>query len=448
MFTVWGRRQRFCDGLSRRSFLKVGALGAGLTLADLLRLRAASGSASSKKSIVMIYLRGGPPHLDMYDLKPNAPVGIRGEFKPIHSNVPGMEVCELLPRHARIMDKVSVIRSITGMVNEHEDAHVMTGYPVGLNRNQIRPSFGAVVSKLRSAAQPTVPQFVSLRGAPSDVFESSRIGLFPSYLGPTHLPFVPHGQTVRRLQLPPGVTPQRLENRKELLKQVDTLRRDLDNDDALRAVDEHTARSFDLIASGGMRRALDLSAEPLTVRERYQGFEQLLTARRLVEAGVGCVTLSLNDNAWDYHIGNFRMLRQALPAYDAAIATFVQDLYDRGMDRNVVTVVWGEFGRSPVINGNQGGRDHWTGVMSALVVGGGLKMGQIVGSTDARAERPKDRPYTIQNVLSTLYHVLGISPALAFPDRTGRPMHLLDDRDQIEELLQEPLAPKGFQPHG
>jgi hypothetical protein len=436
MLTLWGSRYRCCDAISRRNFLQIGALGAGLTLADMLRLRATAGTTSRpNKAAVMIFLRGGPSHIDTYDLKPDAPVGIRGEFKPIATRVPGIEVCELLPRHAAIMDKLAVVRSITGMVNEHEDSHVMTGYTVPENKGVGRPSFGAVVSKLRSEGHPGVPQFVSLRGEPSDIFESSRVGLFPGYLGLAHGPFVPHGQIMRDLRLAPGVSAQRLGDRKALLSSLDTLRRDLDAHGVLNALDSHTARAFEMIASSSVRNALDLGKEPLATRERYRGFEQLLTARRLVEAGVGCVTVSIGSNGWDHHIANFKLLRQGLPEYDAAIATFIQDLHDRGLDRDVVTIAWGEFGRAPVINGNQGGRDHWTGAMSALIAGGGLRMGQVVGSTDSRADRPKDRPYRIQNILSTLYRVLEIDPALTFPDRTGRPVALLDDREPVVELL-------------
>jgi hypothetical protein len=428
MLTLWGARQSYCDGLSRRSFLRIGAFGAGLTLADVLRLRAADPTTPSAgnvatKSAIMIYLGGGPSHLDMYDLKPDAPAEFRGEFKPIATNVPGVSICEHMPLQAKMWDKFAVIRSVTS-VDEHSDCLVMTGYPERDNRNAGHPSFGAVVSKLR-AGTGDVPPFVSLRGLST--------GCEPGYLGVAHRAFTPDGPGLQNLKLPSGVSSERLEDRKELLKAFDTLRRDLDASGAMSGMDAFTARAFDMVASGHVRAALDLNKVDAKTRERYKGVEQFLTARRLVEAGAGCVTLSIGG--WDTHSNNFTTLKRQLPQVDRGLSNLVQDLVDRGMDQDVVTVMWGEFGRTPKINNSQGGRDHWSPAMSALIAGGGLKMGQAIGATSARGEYPKDRRYTVPQVLATLYAAIGIDPALTFPNGNGRPMYILDDREPVKELL-------------
>ncbi len=423
MLTLWGKRQRFCDGISRRNFLKIGTFGAGLTLAEMLRLRAQAGTGSSSKAAIMIYLGGGPSHQDMYDLKPDAPAEFRGEFNPIATNVPGVQICELFPRQARMWDKLACIRSIVA-AGEHSDSQVMTGYPEAVNRTAHHPSFGAVVSKLRGSAN-DIPPYVSLRGM-------SRYGTDPGYLGVAHRPFTPNGPGFQDLLLPRGVDAARVDDRKDLLTTFDDIRRDIDASGTMQGLDSFTARAFDMVASGAVRRALDLSKEEPRSRDRYKGIEQFLQARRLIEAGVGCVTLSIHG--WDTHGQNFKILRRNLPDVDRGVANLIQDLHDRGMDQDVVTVMWGEFGRTPKINGNAG-RDHWPAVMSALVAGGGLRMGQAIGTTTARAERPKDRPITVQQVLATLYHAMGIDPAQTFPSGSGRPMYLLDDREPIRELI-------------
>jgi hypothetical protein len=424
MLTLWGKRQQFCDGISRRNFLKIGAFGAGLTLAEMLRLRAQAGSGSSSKAAIMIYLPGGPPHLDMYDLKPDAPKEFRGEFKPIATNVPGVQICELFPRQAQMWDKLACIRSIIS-ADEHSDSLVMTGYRESVNRTAHHPSFGAVMSKLRGSAD-DIPPYVSLRGM-------SRFGTDPGYLGVAHRPFTPDGPGFQDLRLPGGVDAARVDDRKSLLSTFDDIRRDIDATGTMKGLDSFTTRAFDMVASGAVRKALDLNKEEPRSRDRYKGIEQFLKARRLIEAGVGCVTLSIHG--WDTHAGNFKAMRRNLPDVDRGIANLIQDLHDRGMDQDVVTVMWGEFGRTPKINGNDGGRDHWAPVMSALVAGGGLRMGQAIGTTNARAEYPKDRRVTVPQVLSTLYHAMGIDPSQTFSNGSGRPMYLLDDREPVRELI-------------
>lgn len=239
---------------------------------------------------------------------------------------------------------------------------------------------------------------------------------------------------MQNLRLPKGITSDRLEDRKSLLASFDNIRRDLDAGGTMKGMDAFTMRAYDMIASDAVHKALDLTREDPDTRERYKGAEQFLTARRLVEAGVACVTLS-TTNGWDTHIGNFKAMRGMLPPVDRGIANLIQDLHDRGMDKDVVTVMWGEFGRTPKVNDKDGGRDHWPAVMSALIAGGGLKMGQAIGASSARGEYPKDRRYKPSNVLATIYQTLGIDPAMTFPNSSGRPMYILDDRDPVRELI-------------
>jgi hypothetical protein len=424
MLTLWGARERFCDGVTRRNFLKIGAFGAGLSLAELLRLRALGGEATSTKpkSAIMIYLPGGPSHMDMYDLKPDAPKEFRGEFNPIDTNVPGVQICEHFPLQAQMWDKLACIRSIVS-IDEHSDSLVMTGYGQGMNRNVGHPSFGAVVSKLRGSAG-SVPPFVSLRGMAT--------GTEPGYLGVAHRPFTPSGPGLQNLKPANGVDDLRINERKALLDGFDDVRRDIDASGTMAGLDSFTTRAFDMVASGTVRKALDLTKEDAKVRERYKGVEQFLTTRRLIEAGVGCVTLAIGG--WDTHGQNFQQLKKQLPQVDRGVANLIQDLHERGLDQDVVTVMWGEFGRTPKINMNAG-RDHWSPVMSALIAGGGLKMGQAVGVSTARGERPKDRPYSVQRVLATIYKAIGIDPAMTFKNGNGRPMYVLDDRDPVAELV-------------
>jgi hypothetical protein len=425
MLTIWGTTQKFCDGLSRRSFLKIGAFGAGLTLADMLRLRALGGETTTTrpKSAIMIYLPGGPSHMDMYDLKPEAPKEFRGEFNPIDTNVSGIQICEHMPLQAKMFDKLAIVRSVVS-VGEHSDSLVMTGYSEQVNRVAGHPSFGAVVSKLRSDANSSVPPFVSLRGM-------SR-GSEPGFLGVAHRPFSPNGPGLQNLKPATGVDEGRMEQRKDLLEAFDDVRRDIDATGTMSGLDTFTARAFDMVASGTVRKALDLKNEDAPTRERYKGVEQFLTARRLVEAGVGCVTLSIGG--WDTHGQNFQTLKRQLPQVDRGVANLIQDLHDRGLQNDVVTIMWGEFGRTPKIN-NNAGRDHWPQVMSALIAGGGLKMGQAVGASTARGETPKDRPYNASRVLATVYQAVGIDPAKTFTNGSGRPVHILEDREPVSELL-------------
>ena len=425
MLTIWGPKRRFCDGINRRDFLRIGALGGTLTLAEMLRGQALGAKAAKRaKAAIMIYLPGGPTHMDTYDLKPNAPAEYRGEFKPIPTNVPGIDICELMPKQAAMMDKFSIIRSVAGIREEHSDAQVMSGWSEQENRNVGRPSLGAVVSKFRSDGNPDIPQFVSLRGLTP--------GLEPGYLGVANRAFVPSGPGLNNLRLPGTVGLDRLEDRKTLLAGFDKMRRDVDASGSMTGLDAFTSRAFEIVTSGTIRSALDLSKEDPRVRDRYGKSTQFLTARRLVEAGVGCVTLAIGG--WDTHTDNFRTLRKQLPEVDSAVTALVEDLHRLGMEQDVTVVMWGEFGRTPRVNGGAG-RDHWPSVMSCLLAGGGMKMGQVIGSSSARGEYPKERPCRVQNIIATLYHVLGIDPAMQFTSGGGRPISVLDEREPIAELV-------------
>lgn len=428
MFTFLGAKQKFCDGLSRRNFLQIGAFGAGLTLADMLRLRANAApgttpAATANKSAIMIYLPGGPSHMDMYDLKPNAPVEYRGEFRPIDTNVAGVQICEHFPMQARMWDKLACIRSIVS-VDEHNDSLVMTGHSQRENMIMNYPSFGSMISRLRGGQSASVPPFMSLRGM-------SR-GTEPGYLGISHRPFSTNGEGMQNLRPNVQVSNTRLEQRRNLMESFDGIRRELDTNGSISGLDTFNSRAFDMIASGGVRNALDLNRENASVRDRYKGVEQFLTALRLVEAGVGCVTLSIGG--WDTHGQNFQSLRRQLPQVDKGVANLISDLHARGLAQNVTTVMWGEFGRTPRIN-NNAGRDHWSPVMSCMIAGGGLKMGQAIGSSTERGERPRDRRCTPSQILSTIYRAMGIDTAQYVQDTSGRPRHILNDREPIRELL-------------
>jgi hypothetical protein len=324
-----------------------------------------------------------------------------------------------------MFDKLAVVRSLTS-VDEHSDSLVMTGYSENINRTASHPSLGSVVSKLRGGAdsKAAVPPFVSLRGMTR--------GTEPGFLGVAHRPFTPGGQAQSNLKLASGVDAGRLDDRKSLLDGFDDVRRDIDASGTMSGLDSFTSRALEMVTSGTVRNALNLDKEDAKVRERYKGVEQFLTARRLIEAGVGCVTLSIGG--WDTHGKNFEQLKKQLPLVDRGVANLISDLHELGMADDVVTVMWGEFGRTPKINMNAG-RDHWSPAMSAMIAGGGLKMGQAVGATTAKGERPKDRPYTASQVLSTVYRALGIDPSQTFFNGAGRPVYILDDRDPVAELI-------------
>jgi hypothetical protein len=457
MLTIWGKSHRFCDGIRRREFLKIGALGGALTLADLFRLKATNAATVRNKSVIMVYLLGGPSQLDTYDPKPDAPAEYRGEFRPIKTRLPGVEICELFPRQAQLMDRMALIRSLAATApNGHSDAEVMTGFSEVESPRGPHPCMGSVISHLRSQSDTSVPHYVAMRKMSFPTATPLPTMLFylqSGSLGAAHRPLALTGSVdnlgtnpaVADLQLSEGVDGDRMADRRKLLTRFDALRRDLDASGTMSGLDDFQGRAFDLLTSSALRTALDISKEPLQLRERYgssnsyahaQG-TQLLLARRLVEAGVGFVEVALGY--WDTHgpanvLGFPRMRESLCPTLDHGLSALIEDLHQRGLEKDVVVIVWGEFGRSPRIN-KDAGRDHWLPAMSALVAGGGLKMGQVIGSTDARGEYPKDRPYKISNVLSTVYQTLGIDPGLTIASNSGRPIYLLDEREPVTELL-------------
>jgi hypothetical protein len=449
MLTILGRQRRFCDGVNRRNFLRIGGLAlGGLSLPQILKAEAAQPQAPgvSHKAIIMIYLSGGPSHQDMYDLKMEAPKEIRGEFKPIATSVPGIEICEHLPLLAKMMDKFTIIRSLHGCPDQHASDLCMSGFPIGPGSRQSgHPSLGSAVSRLQGPVDRAVPPFVGLtiktRHAPY-----SNPGV-PGFLGHAHAPFQPDGDGMANMRLN-GISLDRLNDRQGLLGAVDRFRRAADSDAVYDGVDAYTSRAFDVLTSSKLVDAMDLEQENPQTRDRYgrgsadpafgedagpHWMDQFLMARRLVEAGVRCVTLSFGS--WDRHGANFSRLPVQLAKLDQGVTALVQDLHDRGLQDDVSVVVWGEFGRTPRIN-KGAGRDHWPHVSCGLLAGGGMRTGQVIGSTNRLGEVPKDRPVHYQNVFATLYRQLGIDVATTtIPDRAGRPQYLLDIREPVDELI-------------
>jgi hypothetical protein len=445
MLTIYGKPSRFCDGISRRNFLKIGALGlGGLTLPQILRAEAQSGIRLSHKAIIMIFLPGGPSHQDMFDLKMDAPSEIRGEFKPISTNIPGIQICEHLPMMARMMDKMTIIRSIVGAADDHDAFQCMTGHLV---RNQPPggwPALGSVVSKLQGAVNKSVPPFVGLSPKMGEM-RWADAGK-PGFLGVGCGPFRPNGAGQGDLVLN-GVTLDRLSDRKSLLTGFDQFRRGVDTAGMMEGLDAFNEQAFGLLTSSKLLEALDLGNEDPKVRARYgkgdpknrddggpKLMEQFLIARRLVEAGSRCVTLAFSR--WDHHGKNFDALRQDLPMLDQGVTALVEDLHNRGLEKDVSVIVWGEFGRTPVIN-KDGGRDHWPRVSCALLAGGGMKMGQVIGATDRLGGEASERPVHFSEVFATLYHNLGIDVnKVTLNDFAGRPQFVVENGSQpMRELV-------------
>ncbi|HLJ10134.1 MAG TPA: DUF1501 domain-containing protein [Planctomycetaceae bacterium] len=434
MFTVCGSRARYCDGISRRNFLQIGAVGlGGLTLADLLRADEAQkqNASYSKKSIINIYLAGGPSHMDTFDLKPEAPKEFRGEFKPIDTQVSGIQICEHLPKLASMMGKLAIIRSLTGLHEEHSPHQTETGWSdQSLRTSGGRPSLGAVVAKLQGANNGAAPTFVDLTG-------HTRHGFLGSVFGA----FRPDGEGRANLSLAGSVTVGRLDDRQHLLTGLDRLKRNADASGSMKAMDSFAQRAVSVITSGEIAKALDLSQEDPRLRSRYLGGgkashhdnDRFLIARRLIGAGVRCVSLAWGG--WDTHGNNFGHLKMQLPPMDQGVGTLIEDLDAHGLLNDTIVIVWGEFGRTPRVNAGAG-RDHWPRAMSVLVSGGGLQMGQVIGQTNRLGEQPHDRPVHLQEIFSTLYQHMGIDPRYTtLVDYNGRPQYLVDHNTTVRELL-------------
>jgi hypothetical protein len=414
--------------------------------ADLLRARAEE-SPARPKSVIMVLLIGGPAHIDMYDMKPDAPEEIRGEFKPIKTRVPGIEICEHMPRQAEIADKLTIVRNMKFTGDNHSGEQLTTGWRADNRARLERPSHGAIVSFLREKdlGPAQIPSYVLLSPPMKDgpVFRDE---FGPLYCGPAHRPFTPTGPAFEDLGLLADVGHERIAQRKDLLVAFDTIRRDLDARGELGGMDRMTARAFEMLTSAKTRTALDIDLEPVRVREKYgirgpnaARAARWLQARRLVEAGVPVVNFrSAGQEDWDTHTGNFTSLKQSLlPTLDQGLAALVSDLHDRGLDKDVAVVVWGEMGRTPKVSKGKpgGGRDHWHDSSFAVLAGGGWPTGQVIGKTDAWGSASVGTPYTPQNVLATLYKHLGIDPATTLTDFSGRPQMLLDDCSPIKEVL-------------
>lgn len=455
MLKIFSRADRtspFCDGVSRRNFLKIGGLGmGGLSLPQLLAAESRAGMGSSQKSVIMIYLVGGPPHQDMFDLKTNAPAEIAGPMRPIGTNVPGIEICELFPQMAKRMDKFAIIRSLVGAQADHDAFQCYTG-----RTPQNKPAgsghwapFGSVVGKLQGPVHRATPPFVSL------CYECTH-GPYnepgPGMLGVAHSSFRPVGPTRADMKLN-GVTLDRLQDRKGLLTSLDGFRREADATGMMEGLDAFSQQALGMLTSSRLGDALDLSKEDPRLVERYGMGDEVkriddngaprvpqsfLVARRLVEAGARVVTV--NYSKWDWHGGQgneiFRREKEDFPVFDNAICALIDDLHDRGLDKDTSVLVWGEFGRTPTIN-PQVGRDHWPRVAMALLAGGGMQTGQVIGATDRLGGEAVDRPVTFAEVFATLYHNLGIDPtAIMVPDLQGRPYPLVDDNAKpIRELI-------------
>ncbi len=463
-----------CPGpLSRRSFLKLCSLGlGGWGMSNLLGLRGQAKEAGADvpdTSVILIWLPGGPPHMETYDMKPDAPLEYRGDFRPIRTTVPGIDVCEHLPRHARIAHRFSLIRSIAHEFADHGGGHkrFLTGRdprePTGFVNDT--PMVGSMVAEVRRGHRAAVPNYITGTDNGRQGIDVFSFG--SAYLGPRTHPFTVAGDpsaadfAVRNLSLPKEAEGL-FQERRALLNRFDQTPREVDRSGTMSAIDEFNERALQLITTDGARKAFDLNLEPARLRERYGKHaygQRCLLARRLVEAGSSFVTMVLENPVsgkdmpangtynWDSHAVNchiFDDTKFKLGFLDQAVTALIEDLYARGLDRKVLLIVTGEFGRTPRISSETGthtgvkqpGRDHWPHAMSVLVSGGGLKVGQVVGSTNARGEHPKDRPLTPNDLWATMFHHLGIEPLqTSFPDHSGRPMPILPDGEPIRELL-------------
>ncbi|MFO0902131.1 MAG: DUF1501 domain-containing protein [Pirellulales bacterium] len=437
------------DPRGRRGFLKIGSLGfAGFSLADILSKRSPAASAGRPRTaIILFWLAGGPSHLDMYDMKPTASAEVRGPFQPIDTKVPGIQVCHLMPQHARVADRFSIIRSVTHDLADHDDAShwIQTGYPLpnARQRGQQQPCQGSIVAAVRGPNQPGLPAYVCI---PEDYRRHMGFYQTSAYLSDRYNAVNAGGDPSLGNYRPPDfalpaeLTLDRLADRRSLQSSLDRFRQQVEQSEAYRSLDESYQEAFALVTGPRAREAFDLSRESDATKDRYGRHaygQSALLARRLVEAGVTFVTINLYEKDvdwWDDHYTIEPNLRKRLPRYDQALATLIEDLSERGMLDQVLVASFGEFGRAPRID-QHAGRGHWPGAMSALVSGGGLKMGQIVGSTTADGAKPHDRPCSPGDLLSTLYHVLGIDSQRTLPDRQNRPIAFVPEGRPIRELI-------------
>ena len=444
MLTIFGQRDqksRFCDGMARRDFLKIGGMVmGGLSLPQLLAAEARAGIGKSHKAIINIFLPGGPPHQDMWDLKPDAPAEIRGEFQPIKTNVSGIEIGEIFPKIAAVADKCIFIRSVVGAKGGHDAYQCMTGRSLNPAPAGGWPAAGAWVSKLKGPVNNAIPPHLSMCYKTDHVpwgYDGDG-----GFLGIAHAPFKlvggrsETGKTDNMVLQ--GITLDRLHDRTSLHSSLDRLRREIDTSGKMKGLDSFTEQAVGILTSSSLADALDISKENPALVERYgkgdpkfrddgapKLTENFLIARRLVEAGARVV--SLNFSRWDHHGQNFKAIRDDGPLLDRATAALITDLHERGLDKDVSVVVWGEFGRTPKINPGAG-RDHWPQVSCALMACGGMRTGQVIGATNRLGEHATDRPVSFQEIWATLYHNLGLNlRAVREFDLRGRPQYLVDE---------------------
>ena len=441
----------------RRGFMRSGMLGfAGLTMGNLLQFehaaRAAGKPSSKEKSVIILWMRGGPSQHETWDPKPDAPSEYRGAFGAMSTKVPGIQICDMLPRSAKIMDKWSIIRSLhhTDAGHSRGDQICFTGYMPGINSDQnIHPSCGSVVAKQLRHLNPNLPPYVVIpRNMPGT--GSSYLGASCDALETSADPAQPGPYSTATFAPPEGLSMDRLEGRRSLLASFDDLRRDMDNSGQMQAMDMFQQRAWDILSGGATRKAFDLDAEPAKIRERY-GFmpeykaptpdrcgspawsQRVLLARRLVEAGVRLVTVDCRW--WDTHVKGYESMREGfLPRWDQAYTALIEDLEQRGMLETTMVLAWGEFGRTPKVNAT-GGRDHWPNVFSAAMTGGGIQGGRVVGASDSIGGEPAENPKSPQDVLATVYRHLGVDTTVQYTDHAGRPHPVLSSGVPLNELF-------------
>ena len=474
MLTIPVPQTRAANRISRRGWLQIGGLAlGGLALPDILRATAPApgqerSGTTTAKGVIMVLLPGGPTHLDTFDLKPDAPAEIRGEFRPINTNVPGIDLCEHMPRLARMADKFALIRSLVGFRDDHNTHWCSTGWEShpAMDSSPLVPGFppgdwpslGAVLSRALGPRQVGVPPCVDLTPVDADARFILRTPPGQAgYLGVAHAGFEAHAVDRRNIMLT-GVDPRRLADRRSMLASFDGFRRQADAAGIADGLDIYQRQAFEMLTSSRLAHALDVTREDARGRSRYgltsahpderEGkthLDQFLLARRVIEAGARCVTLAFSrypfgrvlkgDHNWDWHRDLYPEARKALPLLDLGLAALIEDLAERDMLKDVAVVVWGEFGRTPRINAN-GGRDHWPRVCSALVAGGGMRGGQVLGSTTRWGEEPRTRPVHFRDVFATLYQRLGIDVnTTQFNDLSGRPQYLVGEHRPVAELI-------------
>jgi len=463
---VIGRSTKLCDGIARRELMRVGALSlfSGMSLPSFLKAVGGNTGNGRAKSVILLNLFGGPPHQDMFDLKPNAPEMVRGELKPISTSLPGLQICELLPETAKIMDRATLIRTYSHKYNSHNPYNVLTGYDGGKDQDNYfakvtdHPSIGSVCQYLDIGTK-DVPRYVVMPAFPGYTQALRRAGPYGGYLGSQYDPLFTHcdpkvereskddydsveaigAPTLPSLDTFPELTASRFDQRKSLLDQFDDSLTSLESSTAARRMNGFKSKAFSLLSSSKTREAFDISKEPREVQDRYGKNlwgSSILIARRLVEAGSTFVTVhweSQGKNHWDLHGNVFGMLKVQLPQLDRLTSALVLDLEERGLLDQTLVIIMGEMGRTPTIN-KKAGRDHWPQCGFSLLFGGGTKRGFVLGKTDKHAAYPVDRPVSAGDLAATIYELLGVDPHTTVDDLNGRPTHISHGGEPVREI--------------